>query len=143
MQSTRESTSRDLTITPWPDSLVERLGHEPRSDYVEMYWLPVIGPSATWLYRRLGVWVTHTDELTIDVDDVARSIGIGGKGNPVRRTLDRLVTFHAARWNDSVLEVRRALPTLPRRNVAQLPTSLQIRHERDLTLRSCERLVPA
>lgn len=144
MESTEQSTGRrDLTIVPWSDSLVERLGHDPRSEYVEMYWLPVIGPSATWLYRRLGAWVATDDSLSIDIDDLARSIGIGGKASPVKRTLDRLVMFHAARWNDGVLEVRRKLPTLTRRYVGQLPTSLQIRHERDRTLPSSPRLVSA
>lgn len=35
-----------LTVTPWDDALLDRFGHDPRSPYVERYWLGVLGPSA-------------------------------------------------------------------------------------------------
>src|SRR3954469_10018177 len=43
-----------LTIRPWPDEVIDALGHDPRSAYVERFWLGVLGPSAIWLLRRLG-----------------------------------------------------------------------------------------
>ena len=39
-------------ITTWDDPLVDRLGHDPRSAYVEQFWLGVLGPSAIWLLRH-------------------------------------------------------------------------------------------
>ena len=33
-----------LHISIWEDPLVERLGHDPRSTYVEQYWLGILGP---------------------------------------------------------------------------------------------------
>src|SRR3954451_13629533 len=43
-----------LTIRPWPDEVIDALGHDPRSAYVERFWLGVLGPSAIWLLRRLA-----------------------------------------------------------------------------------------
>jgi hypothetical protein len=33
-----------LTIRPWPDALIDTLGYDPRSRYVETFWLPTLGP---------------------------------------------------------------------------------------------------
>ncbi len=44
----------EITVKPWVDPVVEAHGFSPRSPYVETCWLPVLGPTATWLYRRLG-----------------------------------------------------------------------------------------
>src|SRR5205814_2850739 len=46
-----------LAVVAWPDPVVERFGHAPRSVYVETYWLPVLGPSATCAMRRLTAWL--------------------------------------------------------------------------------------
>ena len=43
-----------LEIRPWPDPVLDNLGHDARSPYVERYWLPILGPSATLLVRRLA-----------------------------------------------------------------------------------------
>lgn len=34
-----------ITIEAWRDPVVEALGHDPRSLYVETFWLPVLGPT--------------------------------------------------------------------------------------------------
>ena len=36
-----------LHITPWPDPVIDSLGHEVRSTYVERFWLPILGPATT------------------------------------------------------------------------------------------------
>ena len=28
-----------LHVVPWPDDVIDALGHDPRSNYVEMFWL--------------------------------------------------------------------------------------------------------
>ena len=33
-----------LTVKPWPDALIDTLGYDPRSRYVETFWLPTLGP---------------------------------------------------------------------------------------------------
>ena len=37
-----------LLIEPWPDDVIDTLGFDPRSGYVETYWLGILGPSTTW-----------------------------------------------------------------------------------------------
>ena len=46
--------SGTLPIVPWSDQVVDTVGHDPRSEYVEHYWLAVLGPSAVWLLRHLA-----------------------------------------------------------------------------------------
>ena len=43
-----------LTVEAWPDPVIDELGHDPRSAYVERFWLGVLGPSTVWLLRRLA-----------------------------------------------------------------------------------------
>ena len=42
---TATETNDCLHISVWVDPLVDRLGHDPRSTYVEQYWLGILGPS--------------------------------------------------------------------------------------------------
>ena len=43
-----------LTIQPWPDPVIDTVGHDPRSAYVETFWLPTLGPTALLLLRHLA-----------------------------------------------------------------------------------------
>ena len=40
-------------IVPWHDPVVDSVGYDVRSQYVELFWLNVLGPTATWILRRL------------------------------------------------------------------------------------------
>ena len=42
-----------LMVVPWDDPVVDQVGHDVRSNYVEAFWLNVLGPTATWTLRRL------------------------------------------------------------------------------------------
>ena len=142
-------TSDHLTIVPWPDPVIDSLGHDPRSHYVETYWLGILGPSTTWLLRRL---VTGPDASPAGFDlalaDTARSLGLGDKGgrhSPFVRALARLVQFDLAQpQGDPVLAVRRKVPPLTRRQVMRLPDVLQTQHqalqEANLTTPAAEQL---
>lgn len=33
-----------LRIVAWTDPVIDTLGHDPRSWYVEQFWLPIVGP---------------------------------------------------------------------------------------------------
>ena len=93
----------DPNATPCPDEpgrspdeerprlRVERLGrpgdrrggHDPRSAYVETFWLPVLGPSTTWLLRHLTIRLEESPEgIELDVEDTARSLGLGERLSP-------------------------------------------------------------
>jgi hypothetical protein len=132
-QHTPETLPPELVVRPWIDTVVEASGFDPRSMYVELCWLPVLGPTATWLYRRLGTWVEFNDNgVEVDLTDLAVSTGLGeglGKSSLLGRSLDRLVTFHVARWQNGELEVRRRLAPLPARYVGRLSLTARQAHE--------------
>ena len=127
-------TTGFLTVQAWSDEVIDSLGHDPRSSYVETYWLPVLGPSTTWLLRHLvnGLDV-HPDGYELPLSDTARSLGLGDKGgrnSPFVRALSRLVQFDLAQPQGArVLAVRRRVPPLNRRQITRLPPSLQSQHK--------------
>ncbi len=128
-------TTGFLTVHPWPDDIIDSLGHDPRSSYVETYWLPVLGPSTTWLLRHLVNGLDlHPDGYELPLADTARSLGLGDKGgrhSPFVRALARLVQFDLAQPQGArVLAVRRRVPPLNRRQIARLPAGLQSQHQR-------------
>lgn len=124
-----------ITVHPWPDELIDALGHDPRSAYVERFWLGVLGPSAIWLLRRLATGLDESPAgFDLPLEDTARSLGIGGTGrsSAFMRTLGRIVQFELASIDDTssplVVRVRRRLPPLTRRHLLRLPESLQAEH---------------
>ena len=42
-----------LAVRAWADAVIDEVGHDVRSAYVERFWLNILGPSSTWLLRRL------------------------------------------------------------------------------------------
>ena len=62
-----------LTIESWQDPVIDELGHDPRSAYVEKFWLPVLGPSTIWFLRRLEAKVgVPTDRGCSDEEHAAQ-----------------------------------------------------------------------
>ena len=43
-----------IRVMPWPDPVLDAVGHDPRSWYVETFWLPTLGPTALLLLRHLA-----------------------------------------------------------------------------------------
>ncbi len=131
-----------LVIRPWPDDVIDSLGHDPRSQYVETYWLGILGPSTTWLLRRVVAGLEASPEgFDLDLAETARCLGLGDKGgrhSPFMRALSRLVQFDLAQPRGQALAVRRKVPPLNRRQVMRLPQSLQAQHQRllDANLRT-------
>ena len=122
-------------IVPWPDPALERRGHDPRSLYVEQFWLGVIGPTATWLLRRIAARLdARPDGFLVDCQQLAGELGLSvakGHASPFAKAMHRCVMFQAARpirdarpgW-----EVRRRLPTVPQRHLRRLPEQVQTLH---------------
>ena len=124
-----------LHITAWADPVVDQLGFDPRSAYVETFWLSTLGPSTTWLLRRMARGLDESPGgYDLDLPACASELGLGSNGgrhSPFARALARLVQFEIARWSpaEMTLEVRRRIPTLVRRQVMHLPEALRVRHD--------------
>jgi hypothetical protein len=124
----------EVRLLPWQDELVQELGFGPRSMYVETCYLPILGPTATWAYRRLGSWAEfNPDGVTIDMSELAQSLGLSeslAKTAMLGRTILRLVRFDVARWAGSdELQVRTALAPLAERHAKQLGRGGQRLHQ--------------
>lgn len=92
-----EGLPPDLLIMPWRDEVVETLGFNPRSMYVEMVWTNILGTTAVMAYRRLGSWAEfNPDGSKVDLTDLAVSLGLGeglGRNSRLARSLGRLVHY--------------------------------------------------
>src|SRR5262245_11277378 len=121
-----------LIVLPWPDPVVEAVGHDPRSPYVEHFWLGILGPSTTWLLRRLAArFDAEPDGFQLDLHETAGALGLSatsGRNSPFARTLQRSVQFGLAQPNSRGLSVRRMLPPLSHRQLGRLPASLRDAH---------------
>lgn len=120
-----------FVLVPWIDPVVDTVGFPPHHPYVELLWLPVVGPSATWLYRRLGhLAARRPDGTTIRLADLACSVGVGpatGPTSTVQRSLRRVVRFGLASWHGR-LAVRTTVPPLSQHHLARLTGDLQAAH---------------
>lgn len=123
-----------LEIHPWPDAVIDAVGHDPRSSYVETFWLGILGPSTTWLLRRFARGFEASPAgFTLPLDDTARALGLAtsaSRHSAFTRALTRCVQFDLAQQRgDDVLAVRRKVPPLNRRQVIRLPDDLQRAHK--------------
>jgi len=129
----RVFTDSMLPVRPWADPLIDTLGFDPRSAYVEQFWLSVLGPSTTWLLRRVAAAFDRCpDGFDLPLADTAREIGLGdkcGRHSPFVRAIARCCQFEMARPAGRAIEVRRKLPPLTRRQVIRLPDGLRQAHE--------------
>jgi hypothetical protein len=121
------------TIRPWVDPVVDARGHDPRGAYVERYWLGVIGPTATWIVRRLADrFDDRPDGFTLDLAHTATAMGLSfakGANSPFGKALHRCVMFGLAQPLSDGFAVRRRLPDVARRHLGRLPDDLQAEHD--------------
>ena len=123
-----------IPVRPWPDGVIDALGHDPRSAYVERFWLGILGPSTTWLLRFLADRLDASPEgFDLDLAATAQALGLGSRGgrhSPFMRALSRCCQFDAAEARaDGSLAVRRKLPPLNRRQILRLPPELAAAHQ--------------
>lgn len=126
-----------VRITIWEDPLVDRLGHDPRSGYVEQFWLGVLGPSTVWFLRHCAAALDEgTEGASLDLAETAAALGLGhrgGRSSPLARSILRACRFGAARAaGEDELQVRRRLPPLSLAQVQRLPEGLRREHQRFL-----------
>lgn len=122
-----------LDIHPW-DAPHADGGHDLRGEYVERFWLPILGPSTLVLVRRIARGLDHAPGgFRIDLELTAAALGLGtaqGKKGPLPRALHRAQTFGFARpvGTDKVAFRTRAA-TLTVRQLERLPHIVQAAHE--------------
>lgn len=124
-----------VAIVPWTDPVIDAVGHDARSPYVERFWLGILGPTATWLLRRLAIRLEASpDGFELDVLTTAAELGLGPKAgphSPFARTVARCARFGAVDVvSEGTMRVRRKLPPLTRYQVERLPSHLQVAHHR-------------
>ena len=122
-----------ITLIPWIDHRNDIFGHDPRSTYVEQFWLGTLGPSTTWFLRHCATLLDDTGGAAVNLRETASALGIGHEGgtrSAMAKTVARACRFRAARSvGSATLAVRVRLPQLSHRQVQRLPKSVQRRHE--------------
>lgn len=122
----------EVTARTW---LTNDAGVDPASEYVELYWLPIVGPSATWALRRIApaLQAAPDGRVELKLDVLARSIGVSrrtGRQSPIKRTLARLVERRLAGVDVEAdeLAVRVVVPLLDAPTANRLPAYLRPLH---------------
>lgn len=122
-----------ITVRPWPDPVIDTLGHDARSMYAEVFWLPTLGPSTLLLLRHLAARLTREPGgFDLPVASTSQALGLGhreGTSSPLLRSFSRLVQFDLA-CGDPLEEiaVRANVPPVNRRHIRRLPADLQQAH---------------
>ena len=121
-----------LIVVPWHDPVVEAVGFEARSPYVELFWLGILGPTSTWLLRRLVSGLdAYPDGYELDLAETANALGLSltaGTHSPFGKALNRCVMFGMAHHVSAGIAVRRQIPPLSLRHLRKLPHHLQVAH---------------
>ena len=90
----------DLIRRPHTNQIVRVSGIEPTDPYLEMCWLPVVGPSTTALVRHIAHVTADGGEAHVPLNDLGRQLGLGpvevpSRNNRLIRTLTRAEQFGA------------------------------------------------
>jgi hypothetical protein len=140
-------TEPTLMVVPWHDPVVDHVGFDVRSSYVETFWLNILGPTASWTLRRL---VNGLDRYPLgyelELEETASELGLSynrATSNTFVRSLQRCVLFGAAQPIADGLAVRRRLPPVAARHLSRMPAVLREQHAawqvRDVSLSEIER----
>lgn len=121
-----------LWVSQWIDEVTKETGHDPKSAYVERFWLGILGPSATWLLRSISYgFESAPDGFDLAPGEMARVLGLGertGRHSPFVRSISRLCQFELAHFRGGALVVRASVPWVEPRMVGRMPTQLQQEH---------------
>ena len=136
-----------VMVVPWHAPVVDSVGFDVRSLYVELFWLNVLGPTATWTLRRL---VHGLDRYPLgyelDLSETASMLGLAYSpttSNSFGRALHRCAMFGMSQPVPGGLAVRRFVPPVAARHLARMPEALREMHStwqrRDFTYDDLER----
>jgi hypothetical protein len=146
----------DLHFTTWVDPVDDEPGHQADSPYVEMFWLPVLGPSATVFVRRVNLYLAdNPDGFSIGAVELSRELGLGhsqSRHAPLSRAIHRCIRFGVTRRKSTAnFAMHRVIAPLPEHLVVLLPPMLQRAHSlwpvehvnQSSPVRVCEQGLPA
>jgi hypothetical protein len=136
---TRQMPPLRIHVTTWADRLAEERGYPALSMFVEVFWLPVLGPSAMFLFRRLNLLLeARPDGVTLDMNELGGELGLGtseSRHAPLPRAISRLVRLGLAKRPASgQLAVRCAAGPLSQHLLNGLDLVLQEAHRRTISL---------
>ena len=124
-------SNAEIFVSEWVDPVVNIGGFDTCGDYVETFWLGIIGPSATWAMRFLARELeVFPNGYCINLDDTAAALGLAfrnGTGS-LERAIQRCATFGLVAQLPQSLAVRRRVPTITKRQLSRLPATLQQSH---------------
>lgn len=112
--------------------------HALTSEYVERFWLPIVGPTATVLLRTLGhiyAPIAHdalNPQTLISLPQLATALGVGshlGRNGALRRSLTRLQHLGIVEiTGEDTMTIATYLPHLRPHQIERLPAFLQTIH---------------
>ena len=124
-------SNNEIFVSEWIDPVVNIAGFYTCGEYVETFWLGIIGPSATWVMRFLARELeVFPNGYCLDLNDTAMALGLAfrnGSGS-LERAIQRCATFGLVAQLPQTLAVRRRVPTITKRQLLRLPTTLQHSH---------------
>jgi hypothetical protein len=117
-----------MASTDRPDHLHLVADHTPgahRTDSTDIaWWLPIIGPTSSVLAVILAA-TARTGDTTINLTELARTIGLGHNRSKLWASLDRLAMFGVLTFaGTDVAAIRLTLPQLTERQQQHLPDAL-------------------
>ncbi|HNJ96929.1 MAG TPA: hypothetical protein PLV13_02300 [Ilumatobacteraceae bacterium] len=127
-----DALATSVMVVPWHDPVVDAVGYDVRSLYVELFWLNVLGPTATWTLRRLVHGLDrYPFGYELDLAETASMLGLAysaSTSNSFARALQRCTMFGMAQPVPGGLAVRRRVPPVANRHLARMPESLRAMH---------------
>ena len=121
-----------VMVVPWHDPVVDSVGFDVRSLYVELFWLNVLGPTATWTLRRLAHGLDRYPlGYELDLVETASMLGLAYSpttSNSFGRALQRCAMFGMSQPVPGGLAVRRRVPPVATRHLARMPEALREMH---------------
>ncbi len=131
-----------LAIDHWPNPTTRHTPtYDTLSPYLDVAWLPIIGPTSTLLLRRLTTDLRHNGPHTTNTDDLAASLGIkpgtGSRYAQLPSALRRLNQFALIQYDHTAAtaHIRGTIPRLSRNQLNRLPPAINQR------IRRCETLL--
>jgi len=122
----------ELQVIIWKDPLNRETGYSPRSEYVETFWLPIIGPTTLLLLRKLSLQIEREPEgFQLLPLDWIHSLGLaprGGRHGPLWKSLDRACRFRLAQMVKDKYYIKQKFPMLNVTQISRLPEKLQTFH---------------